>query len=161
MTFVALVVLSSAQEPSTPTVSGDNTVKSEVVIAAPVDAVKQGLADPVAAAGLSANVISARVISRGTCDVVAMTVKGMTGPMEYTVKRCPTATGWTEILVESDDFDAHRAEWKVTPVEGGSLVTLTVATEPDVPVPQRVINAVVESQVVQTLKNLVRRVAGR
>lgn len=161
VSLLLLGSLATAQEPSSPTVAEDNTVRSEVLIAASIDEVRRDLADPVAAAGLSSNVIRARVISRGACDVVAMTVRGLTGPMEYTAKRCPTTNGWTETLVSSDDFDAHRAEWKVTPVPGGTLVTLTISIEPDVPVPQRVINSVVQSQVVQTLKNLVRRVAGR
>lgn len=163
MVLLLLAVLPSAraQEPSPATVSADDVVRSEVLVPAPVEEVKADLSDPVAAARLSANVLAARVISKGTCDVVEMTVKGMTGPLSYVVKRCPTASGWTETLVSSDDFDAHRAEWSVTPTAGGSLVSLSIHTEPDVPVPQRIVNGVVQSQVVQTLSNLVRKVTGR
>lgn len=156
--------LASAAEggqPSEPVIQSDATVRSEVVIAADIASVKAALADPLAAAKLCPDIVSARVIERGACDVVEISTRGMSAPLVYRVKRCPTADGFHETMVSSDDFDDVKIDWQLTAVQGGTRVTYSIRTLPDVPVPQRIISSLTAKSAVTTLKNLVLKVVGQ
>jgi len=165
MILVALTHLAHAgsSEPSTPTVAADNTVTTDVVVAASPAQVRSALSDPRAAASLSEGVTEVKLLGKdGPCDVVEVTCKGMTSPLVYVARRCATADGFTETLVRSDDFDVHSANWRLEPVAGGGTrITFEIRTEPDLPLPRRIIQAAVQSSAVETVRNLVRRVTGR
>lgn len=151
-----------AAEPSAPTVAGSSTVTTDVFIAADSATVRAALADPVVACRLSGDVLDARVLAtQGECTLVQVTTRGLTTPLTYTTRRCPTPEGFSETLVQTEDFDSQMSSWKLRPVTGGTQVTLMVRSEPRLPVPQRLINAAVGSGAVQTLKNLVQRVTAR
>jgi hypothetical protein len=150
-----------AADPAEPTIQDDGTVRSEVVVAGDLAAVRKLIGDPVAAASLSPDVISARVVQHGTCDVVEVVTRGMTSNLKYLVKRCPTADGWHEALVSSEDFNEVKVDWDVTAVPGGTKVVYTIRTLPDLPVPQRLITSLTAKSAVQALKNLVHRVTGQ
>ncbi len=151
-----------AAEPSEPTVAGESTVSTVVIIAADPATVRAALADPLSASALSGDVLDAKVLAKeGDCSLVQITTRGMTSPLVYIARRCPTADGFRETLVSTDDFDSQSTSWKLLSVAGGTQVTLQVRSEPRLPVPQRLINAAVGSSAVQTLKNLVQRVTGR
>lgn len=167
-TAMILVALSAtafagSSEPSTPTVAADDTVTTDVVVSASPAQVRSALSDPRAAATLSDGVTSVSVLGKdGPCDLVEVTCKGVTSPLVYVARRCPTADGFTETLVRSDDFDAHSAQWHLEPVAGGGTrITFELRTEPDLPLPRRIIQAAVQSSAVETVRNLVRRVTGR
>ena len=154
--------LAFAAEPSAPVVAGESTVSTEVFIAAAPAAVLAALADPLVACRLSGDVLDARVLGKqGDCTLMQVTTRGLTTPLTYTTRRCPTPEGFNETLVQTDDFDSQASSWKLRPVSGGTQVTLEVRSEPRLPVPQRLINAAVGSGAVQTLKNLVQRVTSR
>lgn len=149
-------------EPSDPVVHADSSISTDVLIHASVADVRAVLADPKAAGALSDSVLAVRVLGKdGPCDLVEVTCKGVMDPLTYTVRRCPTPTGFSENLVQSEDFSSQRAEWRLEPVSGGTLVTFSVRSEPKISLPRRVVQAVVESSAVETLENLVRRVTGR
>ena len=40
--------------------------------------------------------------------------------MRYITMRCPTALGWTERLLSSDDYAQHEVEWRLEPTADGS-----------------------------------------
>lgn len=147
--------------PSEPTIQSDGTVRSDVFVASDAASVKRVIGDVVATAGLCPDVISARVIERGTCDLVEVTTRGMTSPLTYRVKRCPTADGFNETLVSSDDFTDVKVDWQIQSVEGGTRVTYTIRTSPDIPVPQRIISSLTAKSAVTALKNLVHKVTGQ
>lgn len=154
--------LALAAEPSAPTVAGASTVSTGIFIAADPATVRAALADPLKACQLSGDVLDAKVLGKqGDCTLIQVTTRGMTSPLIYTTRRCPTTEGFTETLVQTDDFDSQASTWSLRPVSGGTQVTLEVRSEPRLPVPQRLINAAVGSSAVQTLKNLVHRVTGR
>lgn len=153
---------SFAADPSAPTVAGENVVTTGVMVAADAATVRAALADPVTACRLNGDVLDAKVIGKeGNCSLVQVTTRGLSTPLTYVTRRCPTADGYAETMVRSDDFDNQSSTWHVSSVSGGAQVTLQVRSEPRLPVPQRMINAAVGTSVVQTLKNLVQRVTGR
>lgn len=148
--------------PSDPTIGSDDVVTTQVMVAADPAKVRAALADPVQAARYSPDVLSARVVERGACDLVEVTTRGVSDPLTYLVKRCPNGSGgFTESLVKSDDFSRVNVEWKLVPVNGGTQVTVAILTEPNIPVPQRLISMATAKSAVTTLKNLVRRIAGQ
>ncbi len=154
--------LARAAEPSAPTVAGVSTVSTDVFIAADAATVRAALADPLVASRLNGDVLDARVLGKqGDCTLMQITTRGLTTPLVYTTRRCPTADGFSESLVQTQDFDAQTSVWRLLPVSGGTQVTFEVSSQPRLPVPQRLINAAVGSSAVQTLKNLVARVTGR
>lgn len=162
--LIALALLASARaaEPTPPVTDSADRVTTAVVVPAAPDAVRAVLADPTAACRLSADVLSARVVGAdGPCALIAVTTRGLTSPLSYTTRRCPSADGYTETLVQTDDFDQQDARWRLRAVPGGTEVTLQVRSQPRLPVPQRIINATVGSSAVQALKALVQRVTGR
>ncbi|MSP57021.1 MAG: hypothetical protein EXR69_15675 [Myxococcales bacterium] len=154
--------LALAVEPTAPTVAGANTVSTAIFIAADPATVRAVLADPLRACHLSSDVLEATLVeNHGECTLIQITTRGMTSPLTYTTRRCPSADGFVETLVQTDDFDYQASRWSLRPVSGGTQVTLEVRSEPRLPVPQRLINAAVGSSAVQTLKNLVQRVTSR
>lgn len=162
LTLAPFLTLALAADPAPPVVSGDSTVVTNVFIAADPATVRAALADPMVACQLSGDVLDAKVLRKeGDCSVIQMTVRGITSPLVYVAKRCPTADGFRETLLETTDFDAQASTWKLQPVNGGTQVTLQVVSEPRLPIPQRLVNSAVGTSAVQTLKNLVRRVTGR
>jgi hypothetical protein len=157
MLLLILPTLAAPATPSAPVVQADSSVRTDVVIAATPATIRAVIADPRVAARLSDHIVRVDVLGKdGACDLVEVTCKGLASTLAYTVRRCPTPDGFTEALVRSDDFDAQRTEWHLQAVPGGTLVTFEVASEPRVPLPKRVIQAVVESSAVETLENLVR-----
>jgi hypothetical protein len=162
--MLPLLVVATAlagASPSEPVVQADSSIRTDVLIAASAADVRAVLADPRVAAQLSDGVVSVKVVGKeGPCDVVETTCKGITSPLVYTVRRCPTAGGFTETLLHSEDFDAQRTEWHLQSVSGGTLVTIEIQSQPRVPLPKRVVQAIVESSAVETLENLVRQVTG-
>ena len=152
----------AAPEPSEPITVGESTVTTQVLIQADPAAIRAALADPLTACRLSGDVLSATVLEKeGDCAVLRITTRGLSAPLTYTTRRCPTTDGFRETLVTTNDFDSQASSWKLTPVTGGTVVTLAVRSEPRLPLPQRMINAAVGSSAVQTLRNLVHRVTGR
>ncbi len=151
-----------AADPTAPVVAGESTVTTDVVIAADAATVRAALSDPISASRLSGDVLDAKVVGKdGDCTLVQVTTRGLSSPLLYVTRRCPTADGFRETLVQTDDFDSQSSSWKLASVAGGTQVTLQVRSEPRLPIPQRLINAAVGSSAVQTLKNLVQRVTGR
>lgn len=159
---LALLPHVRAADPSPPVTDSADRVTTAVVIPADPAAVRAALADPTAACRLSTDVLSARVVAtEGPCALIAVTTRGLTAPLAYTMRRCPSADGYTETLVQTDDFDQQESRWQLRAVPGGTEVTLQVRSQPRLPLPQRLINATVGSSAVQALKNLAHRVTGR
>lgn len=158
---LAMVSQVCAAEPSEPTIASDGTVRSNVFVEADAAAVRQVISDPVALSKLNPDVLSARVISHGACDMVEVTTRGMTTPLSYVVQRCPTSSGYTETLVSSEDFSAVAVSWKLESVPGGTNISYSIRTSPDLPVPQRLVSMATAKSAVAALKNLVHRITGQ
>ena len=157
-----LHVLSAvAAEPST-TVDAGGTVQVECFVAASEAEVRALITDPQLAAKLTPEVLSVKTLTKGECLTLGVTVKGAWDPLTYTSQRCPTATGFTYKLLQSEDITAYEAEWKFDPQpNGGTKVTYRLKTEVDLPVPQSLVRKGVIDSAKETIRQLIARVAGK
>ena len=164
--YASIVFLTAAlaapAEPSPVEIGADSSIRTTVIVAATPEQVRARLADPVAAAELCDDVIGARVVgASGDCSLLEVTTRGLTDPLVYTVKRCPTADGWQETLVASDDFSRQDSRVRLEAVPGGTRIVMEVRSEPRLPLPQRLLQSEIAKSTVQTLRNLVVQVTGR
>jgi hypothetical protein len=151
---VAFHTAASAAEPVT-SIAADGTVTGEVVVPESEALVLALLDDPANTDRLSGDIVSSSAEPDGDCTRVDRSVRGMWNPLRFVVRRCRTATGYSERLVESTDFDRHETEWEVSAVEGGTRVRYQVRSEPNLPVPR----ALVRSRTRSAIDDLLRKVA--
>lgn len=121
--------------------------------------VREALRDPEVAAALPPEVLKVHTLSGGACVTLGITVKGAWDPLTYTTQRCPTASGYTYRLLNSDSITAYEAEWSLSPRPGGGTeVNYKVRTEVDLPVPATLVRKGVLQSAKDTVLALVRRV---
>lgn len=132
----------------------DDAVAAEGLVQADPAQVRALLADYSQIAAMSPELLEYRVEPAPPCSLVHITTKGLSAPMHYTVRRCPTETGFRETLVESDGgVEQMVTEWTVAPAEEGSRVRLTVLARV-AHVPQILVNQGTR----RSIGNLVRKI---
>ena len=90
----------------------------------------------------------------GSCAQVFRKTRGLWSPLELSTRMCPTAKGWREYLVSSEDYDAYNVEWTIEPTEGGSMVRLSVKSEVNLAVPRAMVRSGIIHDVNTTLEHL-------
>ncbi len=158
---LALLALALSASAAPPEVSSedDGTVVGHVVIDAPADAVRAVLGDPVRTGDLSPDVLSVENVGgEGDCHDLKTETRGLWRSLTYRSRRCPTAEGWHETLLEPGDFSELASTWRVETHEGGTEVTLRVQTDVNLPVPQGVLRRHERRNVLEILGNLTRAV---
>ena len=153
--FAALFVMgllaaptAGATEPAEPTeespkistrITDKGIVIAEMRVDARASAVRELLAGAERAHGLASTTISVKATADGKCERVKLQTRGLITPFSLETRRCPTATGWRETLVTSDNFIEYWNEWTVKDLGNGSLVTFKTRTMPNVAVPESLI----------------------
>lgn len=157
--WMLIIAAALAVEPSVAQQS-DGTIVARVVVAAPPDAVRAVLADPVACGKLAPEVLSVTSTAAGQCAMIDSSSRGAWSPLHWRSLRCPTPTGWRYDLVSSTDFEAMHTEWSVTDgLNGTTNVELRTHTELHLTgVPDAVISQGMLSSAKETLVRLVARV---
>jgi hypothetical protein len=112
------------------------------------------LADPVASARLIPDLISTEVLTQGRCQDLGLTTRGLTRPLQVRVRRCPTADGWRQDLLQSDDFTTYEVVWQIQPLESGTRVIYRIAMNVNLPVPAYLIHKGMVVNATGTLKSL-------
>ena len=110
----------ASANPHTATLDDDGFVTLSARLAAPVEAVRGHLDDVTAAFDLVDDARAVRATRRGDCQEIEVETPGILRPMRYISMRCPTADGWSERLVQSEDFALHEVEWHITPAADGA-----------------------------------------
>lgn len=159
MLGMLLASLAWGQEPAL-TVEPDGTVVAVAVIDASADAVRAVLADVQATARLSPEVLSvqAEPEATGRCSEVSRETRGLFHPLRFVARRCPTAEGWHEELVRSEDFSAYATDWRVQSTAEGTRVEYRVKTSVRLPIPGAALAAALKDAAGTTVKNLVHTV---
>ena len=155
--FALLLSLGSpalAVEPESLGVDSNGFVGARLLIDYPMSLVRSVLSKPVDAVRLAPDVIEVSAESQGTCDKVSVKAKGLWRPLTYVVIRCPTEAGFSERLLESDDFSAHNVEWTLAPSGSGTLVTVRSRTRIAFPVPDGMVARVAGKSLLDSLKGL-------
>lgn len=136
-------------------VTDDGDVIAVVRIDAPIAAVRSALGSAEKAHFFAPTTIEARATADGSCERVALRVKGLFSPFVATTRRCPTADGWVEKLVESDDFSDYTAEWKLQGIGEATAVHFRVRTIINVSVPHSMITSRTRKVLTTTLERLI------
>ncbi len=142
------------------TAQTDGSIVGTTAIAASPEAVRALLADPVACGTLSPDILSVTVTPAGKCSMVDVVSRGAWNPLKWRSLRCPTADGWRDDLVSSDDLQAMHSEWHVVAAADGTT-TVEYRTNTQVSlagVPASLIHQGMMQSAKTTLVRLVERV---
>ncbi len=151
----AAPALASADAPKVKIhVTPKGEVIAEVKVAARAAAVREVLGGAERAHALAPTTVSAKATRDGKCEKVQLQTRGLLSPFVLETRRCPTATGWRETLVASDNFVEYWNEWSVKDLADGSLVTFKTRTLPDVAVPEAIILSETRRVLGKLMKNL-------
>ena len=137
--FALLSLVPSASWAADPEFSweDDGTLRALVHFDAPISDVEKLLSDPVRSLGLSTNVKAVTATPKGECQQVFVTTTGIASAYNYTSIRCPTARGFKDELVSSEDYAIQESEWVLDAVEGGTRGVLRTRTKLTARVPKR------------------------
>jgi hypothetical protein len=157
--FLFIVTISAFAAPASPIIEDDGTVRMSMEIDASEADIRAILADTSGSLmDLSTEVLSVQSLPKGTCEDVKRETKGVWRPLKWRSLRCPTANGWHEELVTSDDFSAFETEWRLEAVDGGTIVTYRVRTELNMAIPQTVVRDGIVKGARNALVNLAKKV---
>lgn len=120
-------------------ITANGVVIAEVRVHARAAAVRELLAGAERAHNLASTTVSVKASPDGKCEKVKLQTRGLITPFVLETRRCPTATGWRETLVTSDNFTEYWNEWTVKDLGDGALVTFKTRTLPNVAVPESLI----------------------
>jgi len=147
-----------AAEPRVDVDEGGQVVGT-MVLPATQDRVRDVLEDPVQCAELSPEVYSVTQVGHNDdCDELVTETRGLFRPLRYRSRRCRTADGFRDHLVESEDFSAYETSWALREVDGGTEVTLRVHTEVNLPVPASVVEKRSRKSVGEMLQALAEKI---
>lgn len=135
----------------------DTPVSEDTVLAVDQQQVRDVLADYDQLAAMNADVLDYRVEADPPCQRVHITTRGVVEPIRYTLRRCPTDSGWKETLIEGDPLvEAIEVEWQVQPEGEQTRVRLSILAR-IAKVPQFLVDQQTRRNVARTLKNLTRK----
>ena len=120
-------------------VTPKGVVIAEMRVHAKASAVRELLAGAERAHNLASTTVSVKASPDGKCEKVKLQTRGLITPFVLETRRCPTATGWRETLVTSDNFTEYWNEWTVKDLGDGALITFKTRTLPNVAVPESLI----------------------
>lgn len=161
--IVALAVTAGSATPvsadATPKIwtriTDDGEVIAVVRIPAPLASVRQALTSAERAHLYAPTTLAAKATADGACERVDLQVKGLFTPFTAKTRRCPTADGWLESLVHSDDFSDYLAEWKLQSLGDATTVHYRVRTIINVSVPHSLITSRTRKVLQTTLERLI------
>lgn len=136
------------------TALADDGVSQDALIEADRAEILAVLADYDQVGTMNGDVIAYDVQPDGDCQLVHITARGVTSPMSYTVRRCPTENGWRESFVGGDGaIEDIEVQWDLADEGEGTRVRLSVFAKV-ARVPQFLVDQRTRRSVGQTLKKL-------
>jgi hypothetical protein len=155
---VSPVVRADEPEVDSPKITTRVTAKGEVIaevkVAAKAAAVRELLSGAEKAHHLAPTTVSSKATPDGKCEKVQLQTRGLISPFVLETRRCPTATGWRETLVASDNFVEYWNEWSVKELPDGAQVTFRTRTLPNVAVPESLILSQTRRVLNKLMRNL-------
>ncbi len=138
---------------SAPAYEDGYTVLS-VEIPAPVGAVRAILEDPLYPLKLSPVVKEVELLDQGSCARTALRAKSFMVSLRYEMERCPTADGWKEELIASEQVSSYDTAWTVTPIDGGTRVEVRTRIQLMVSLPDGLLSRSLARQMTESLRRL-------
>jgi hypothetical protein len=150
----------AAEPPTiTPTYTRDGAWRADLVVPVPVASAKAALADPIAAARFSPDITEISYLAQGACPTLRARTGGSMG-VTYDYRRCATADGWHETLVESGTLDVYEVRWSFTPDGAGTRVAYQVKVDPIFPTPDFLLAGHMKSSIATVVGRFYRAVTG-
>jgi hypothetical protein len=118
----------------------DGSVVGHVVVANPTGDVRKLLGDTEGTLlTIEQDTLDIVSDSATPCEHVHRTTKGVWHPLIFESQRCESAAGWSEKLTKSEHMKTFASSWTVAEHPEGTLVTYTIVTELNLPVPQALV----------------------
>lgn len=137
------------------TVLDTGTVEGRVLLPLSVEALRKRLEDPQFLPGVSGDGTKVTVAgSEGSCLLIDAVSPSAVVELRYRVKRCPTANGFRNTLVQSAHFDAYTSELILEPQGASTLFRYRLALDPSFPVPDMVVNSGSKGGIEKLLRGL-------
>jgi len=162
-TFLLLLVPASPAQTGGDqfSVAEDGTVTLVRVVPIPAPVLLRVLTDPSLASKLAPDVVSKELLKDGPCPIYRVATKGLFRPLVYEFQSCTSATGVTEKLVASEDFDAFFSRWLLTPVEGGTELRYDLLIKTRLKVPHKLVRASQRRSMRATMRRLLEQATVR
>lgn len=144
----------------TPAPDAAGVWRTELVIPAPIEAVRAALGDPIAAARFSPDITTIQYLTRERCPTLRVETGVSFAPVSYDYRRCATATGWHETLLASKALAVYEVRWTFEEVETGTKVSYDVAIQPSFPAPAFLLARQMRTSITTFLERLYRSVTG-
>jgi ribosome-associated toxin RatA of RatAB toxin-antitoxin module len=137
-------------------VTDKGVVIAQVKVSNKTAAVREVLASAERSHNLAPTTVSSHATRDGDCEKVKLAVRGLIAPFQLETRRCPTATGYLETMISSNDFLEYRNEWEFKDLGAeGTLITFKTRTLPNVQVPESLILMETKRVLTRLMKNLV------
>lgn len=144
-----------------PTTASDGSVCMRVVIPASEADIRREIDTAREANALVASADLVKVEPDGNCERLTYKTPGLLSSMTYIARRCPTADGWVETLISSDDFAENHSSWRLREVEGGTEIDYRVRVRlNNIPVGQAMVDAQIAKSIQRAIERLEERVSG-
>lgn len=155
---VLLFVALDPGVPSEPHVSPDGTIEVRLLAPTSMDAVRAVLEDPVERSRLVPGIRGVEVLGRqGACVDLRVTTEGAFSPYVYDTRACPTAEGWQERMLRSEDMEEVVTTWRLKPTAAGVEVAYQTRVKLRIPIPRALLVSAQCGDMVQTLERLWQR----
>lgn len=115
------------------------TVRGSVYVDAPADKVRALVGDPVEIARIDDRGATVDILNRASCTDLLTRSPTIVGPISYRSRVCPTATGWSNTLVSSEDFEQFHEVWSVASEGRGTRLSYELTVVPKGPVPVMIV----------------------
>lgn len=152
--FVSLAVATMGSSAAWAAPAADGLVSASVELTGSRAEVEKLLGNAAATVRMSPDVTTVTATPQGSCERLAIEAKGPLGPLNLVSLRCREGDGWKETLVSSDDFERHEVHWQLEDTPTGTRLTVRAAVTPDFPAPQRLVDAALQSSLVQQLSRI-------
>ena len=138
--LLGLSAFAGEPAPSEATIHEDGTVVGHVVVPNPAKDIRV-LLDDTEGTLLTIEQDTIGIVSDGAspCEHIHRTTKGVWHPLVFESTRCESESGWSEKLIKSEHMKAFSSSWTLADHAEGTLVTYTIVTELNLPVPQALV----------------------
>jgi len=132
----------------------DGVVRGHVTVKASPQAAMALLADPPRVYAVSQGEGYVKVTPDGACKLTEEYHPHPLAAVRYSLRVCPSTDSVSAELVRSDDIKVYSSLWRVTETDAGTRLDYQLDVQPDLPLPQWVVNRSTSSSVDDLLHKL-------
>lgn len=136
-------------------IADDGAVIGTVTVASPPDAARAKVTDPAWVASVGDDSTTVKVSEQDDgCAILDYVSEHPIATATYRVRQCPTATGVSATLVESDFFSTYEQSWSVIPDGTGSALRYRLNVVSTLPVPKWIVRKTTRGSVEKLMQRV-------